>query len=83
MNATEGDELGRDDLFEIPNGFGKRLYVTREKELRIDQLISYRSQARLVTSPHVQSFCESFQEYEEDYTMRMILVVENVASTGK
>lgn len=38
-SGDSDDGESGDDLFEIPNSFDKTLYVTREKEVRIDQLM--------------------------------------------
>lgn len=55
FEAQERDELGGDSLSEITNGFDKSLYVTTENEVRLDQLVPFQTQARSVTTTHIQT----------------------------
>lgn len=77
------EERGGDDLSEVPSDFDKSLYVITEMEVRIDQLVPFRSQARAVSSPHVESLLESFQQHGNDYGMGMISVGEKVTDTDQ
>lgn len=56
IKAQEEDDIGGDDLSEISNGFRNSLYVTTKKGARVEQLVPFRCQARLVSRTHVQNF---------------------------
>lgn len=77
------DELGGDDLSEIPNEFDKSLYCMLEKTIRVDQLVPFRKQVRSVSTPHVDSIYDSLGKYGNDYSIGMISVVERVGDTSQ